>query len=226
MYAPETVTPSYIIFARYPEEGCVKTRLIPLIGTQGATALYQAMLLDIAGRIAQRGYHVTLCVTPPERVQSFRELLPFSDISIVAQRGTTLGDRMLNAFLDAHSRNLLPAIMIGTDSPTLPDAVFDAAEQALASGSRAVLGPACDGGFYLIGLADVISGCFFGSDYSNDTVFARTQQALQQHGAAPVVLQEWYDIDEEDGLTRLMAETTLRETAPRTAIVVEQLTKA
>ncbi len=180
-------------------------------------------MLDTIERLARRGHPVTVYVSPPESVEAFRTLLSLPLLSFVPQQGDTLGDRMLNAFLDAHSQSLLPAIMTGTDSPTLPDTVLDTAVQALASGTRAVLGPACDGGFYLIGLADVHPEYFFGSDYSNTTVFTRTWQAIRQRSPSSVALPEWYDIDDSDGMRRLIAEPELQRIAPRTAEVIKEL---
>lgn len=213
--------PSFLIFARYPEHGTVKTRLIPLLGAELTTALYRAMMLDFIERVAVRGYHTVVYVSPPERITAFQHILP-NTVELLPQRGETLGDRMLNAFTDAHERAWLPALLTGTDSPTIPDTIIESAMNALHSGAEAVLGPADDGGFYALGLREVYGGCFFGNDYSNSTVWARTWRALSER-YTPIALPMWYDIDDTEGLTRLAADPELLKLAPRTASILPQV---
>lgn len=220
---------SSIVFARYPEEGRVKTRLAASIGGAQACALYRAMMLDTIERIARRGRPVTVCVSPPGRCSDFRRLLGDEGLllspapAVAPQQGATLGDRMLNAFRSAQRSTGLPAVILGTDSPTLPERILDETEQALASGAAAVLGPSDDGGFYLLALTGICDDCFFGDDYSNSTVFARTHDALLRRFGAVSVLPAWYDIDDADGLARLRGERDIGATAPRTAAALHNL---
>lgn len=205
--------PSYIVFARYPELHKVKTRLEPLLGAENTLRLYTAMMLDTVEKVLQRNARVMLCVTPVERVSAFQKLLAHEGIaspllSVVAQQGDTLGDRMEHAFRQARHDNALPAIIVGTDSPTLPITYLQQAEHALrANASTVVLGPSEDGGFYLLGLTQLQSQYFLGDNYSHADVYTQTREAIQQHGGIPVVLPMWYDIDNEQGLQQLRTET-------------------
>lgn len=223
--------PSYIIFARYPEQNKTKTRLVPALGAEGTLRLYTAMMLDIVQCVLQRGTRVRLCVFPPERVESFQALL-FGEgihsplLSVVAQQGDALGDKMYNAFCQAQNENALPAIALGTDSPTLPHEYLQQAEEAvLANGNAVVLGPSEDGGFYLMGLTQLDASYFLGDNYSNATVFRRTWEAVQQHGGTPIALPLWYDVDNGKDFERLCTEmlNAPRPCAYRTRAVVHSL---
>lgn len=223
--------PTYIIFARYPEPNKAKTRLLPTLGAEETLRLYTAMMLDIIERILQRDTPVMLCVFPSQRVEDFRALLFREGIlspslSVVAQQGNTLGDKMYNAFCQAQCQNALPAIVLGTDSPTLPEEYLLQAEQAvLANNNAVVLGPSEDGGFYLMGLTHPHAQYFFGDNYSNTTVFRRTWEAVQQQGAFPIALPPWYDIDDKETFLRLCAEMLDNPpySAYRTSAVVHSL---
>lgn len=201
--------PSYLVFARYPEEGKVKTRLASTLGNSGSMVLYRAMMLDVIERLLKRGYPVTVCVFPPERIEEFRQLLTrekwaFPLPTLLAQQGTTLGDKMYQALAE---QNYFPTLLVGTDSPTLPDSHLDTAERFMMEGtSRAVLGPAADGGFYLLGLTTLHSNYFFGDNYSNATVFHRTWASLRTCFDETLALPEWYDIDDAVALEQLYQE--------------------
>jgi rSAM/selenodomain-associated transferase 1 len=212
----------YIVFARFPERGKVKTRLAAHIGEARACALYEAMLKDtleiVQSRTSATNADVLLCVTPDSAVERFQPWLranniDYPNVYCFAQQGATLGERMFNAFRIAEDRHALPALILGTDSPTIPDQVFTQAEQALQDPHTAVLGKTDDGGFYMMGLHRADESFFLGGDYSNDTVYERTLAALQAHtahGKHAIThveqLPVWYDVDDMAGIERLRSE--------------------
>jgi rSAM/selenodomain-associated transferase 1 len=222
--------PHYIVFARYPERGRVKTRLAATLGEVATLKLYEAMLRDtleiVQSRAAATNADVLLFVTSSDAafedaVSRFGAWLEpngidYLNVHVLPQIGDTLGERMLNAFRTAQERNSLPAIIIGTDSPTLPEAAFTQAEHTLEHRpDAAVIGGTEDGGFYLLGLQKPDESLFFGADYSNDTVFQRTLAALQAAYKHVECLPTWYDVDDAAALERLGREatedTTVRE---------------
>lgn len=223
--------PSYLVFARYPEEGKVKTRLASTLGNSGSMVLYRAMMLDVIERLLERGYPVTVCVFPPDRLDEFRQLLArekwaFPLPALLAQQGETLGGKMYQALAQWNS---FPVLLVGTDSPTLPDSYLDTAERFMMEAtSRAVLGPAADGGFYLLGLTALHSNYFFGDNYSNETVYQRTWDGLLTCFDETLALPEWYDIDDTTGLEQLYKEVQ-NSNLPyvrRTRTVLQQLWQA
>jgi len=209
----------YIVFARFPERGKVKTRLAAHIGEERACALYEAMLKDtleiVQSRTSATNADVLLFVTPDDAVERFQPWLQANNIDYpnvycFAQQGATLGERMLNAFCTAKDRNALPALILGTDSPTIPDHVFTKAENALQDLHTAVLGKTDDGGFYMMGLHCADESFFLGDTYSNETVYERTLAALQAHTTRSKhavrhveQLPVWYDVDDMAGIERL-----------------------
>lgn len=211
------MTCHYIVFARFPEQGKVKTRLASTLGEQKTLHLYSAMLQDtleiVQSRTSATNADVLLFVSPPDSLEQFSAWLPqhnldYPHIYLFPQTGTTLGDRMENAFRVADERRSLPALIIGSDSPTLPEQIFTEAEQALEHHS-AVLGKSMDGGFYLMGLPWItpdIQALFLGDRYSHPAVFEQTAEVLEKLYGKVHYLPPWYDIDEVSDLERLKGE--------------------
>ena len=196
----------YLVFARYPEIHKVKTRLAAELGPETALALYRAMLLDIVERLLNRST-VTVYVHPAEKLDEFTafihsELGHQTNLTFDVQQGDNLGDKMLNAFRAHGVRADNAAIIIGTDSPNLPDEFLEMAEGELAN-NAAVIGGCEDGGFYLMGLHRAVEAAFFGAEYSHEDVYAQTLAALQHELAAVVEIPLWYDVDYVSDLRRL-----------------------
>jgi rSAM/selenodomain-associated transferase 1 len=207
----------YLLFARLPVQGSVKTRLAATLGAEKTLTLYEAMLRDTVeiaqSRASATNAEVLIFLTPSDDSarERFRAWLRSSKIdypfiAVLPQEGATLGERMLNAVRVAESRDALPALLMGTDSPSIPDNVFTHAENALRYATTAVLGKTDDGGFYMMGIHKPDESLFFGADYSNDTVFDRTYQALQSLYPYVELLPSWYDIDDATSLERYIAE--------------------
>jgi uncharacterized protein len=212
---------TYLIFARTPRLNTVKTRLAATLGASQTLRLYEAMLTDTLSGIRSRNIHtVLLFAYPPESAPELAlwvesRQLTFPALRILPQHGETLGDQMQRAFQLAENELLLPALILGTDSPTLPQHIWDEAENALQASNEAVLGRANDGGFYAMGLPkrshSVSTSFFFGSDYSNNTVFERTQAALSLAFERVHALPEWTDIDDEASLLAVVKEASERQ---------------
>lgn len=141
--------PTLVIMARAPVAGMVKTRLQPLLGAEGCARLQAALIRHSATLDGGRGF---LAHTPPDAAGLIRPLVG-RRLTLFPQHGGDLGERMADAVAVAAARRPGPVILIGTDCPVLRRAHLAAAATELAQGCDVVLGPAYDGGYYLIALA-------------------------------------------------------------------------
>jgi len=176
--------PLISIFCRWPEAGKAKTRLIPGFGAEGAAAIYTKLLAHTVEIARASGVPFELRVTgaPPEK---FRAGLG-DNLQIAKQGGGDLTDRL--------SRVRAPAIVIGSDCPGLTPEVLRAARDTLLDEDM-VIGPASDGGYYLLGYNKPADFAFAGMEWSTDSVFAETLKRFAAQGIRPTVLPELSDID-------------------------------
>lgn len=123
------------------------------------------------------------------------------------QEGEDLGTRLKQAFSQAFDDNVERVVVMGSDSPTVPLQCVDEAFDALSS-HDVVLGPALDGGYYLLGSSRLVPELFEHISWGSGTVFQETKDALQRAGCSYSVLIEWYDIDTDEDLARLREEIT------------------
>ena len=201
------MSPALIVFAKVPEPGKVKTRLTPPLAPEEAAALYDAFLRDALDRYAALsaapgGPAVRLYLGAAERAPA--DLVP-AGVDVFRQRGRGLGERMLRALVETLAAGHPSAVLIGTDHPTLPDAYVSLALDALAEPLTAVLGPSDDGGYYLLGLNEVVPD-LFDMAYSHASVFEDTLARVAEAQLSPVVLPAHYDVDDADTLGRLVEE--------------------
>lgn len=194
------------IFARDPaERGKTRLQLDPT----SATELYEAMLADVVGKLAQVRAPLSASLWYAHGIG------PDFGLPTRAQKGDGLGARMRHAFatmLATHSA----VIIVGSDSPTLPARCIDQAVSALEHHDL-VLGPSADGGYYLIGARRVPS--FDDVRWSCSTTFADT--AAANDGAH--ALEPWYDVDRPDDLRLLATHLALDPAAaPRTAAAIRR----
>ena len=120
----------------------------------------------------------------------------------IAQRGADLGARLLGTFRSLRARGFRRVVVIGSDSPTLPPAMLNQAFAALQQGGEVVLGPAEDGGYYLVGSTRVLPVMFEGIPWGTDRVLGATLQRLDRSGVRAVILPRWYDVDRPEDLER------------------------
>ncbi|MEP0545310.1 MAG: TIGR04282 family arsenosugar biosynthesis glycosyltransferase [Rhodothermales bacterium] len=196
--------PALIVFAKVPEPGTVKTRLTSLLTEAEAARLYDAFLRDALDAYRGLGVAVRLYLGPS--IHAAPEGLVPGGVSLHAQRGDGLGERMLNAFVETFVAGHDRAVVIGTDHPTLPLAFVAQAFEELASPFATVIGPSDDGGYYLLGMNEVYPQLFEGMDYSHPDVFADTLQRAHTTPAAISILPTWYDVDTPAALERLAAD--------------------
>ncbi|HEY6512665.1 MAG TPA: TIGR04282 family arsenosugar biosynthesis glycosyltransferase [Burkholderiaceae bacterium] len=193
-----------IVFAKAPHPGHAKTRLIAALGARGAAALAERMMSAALGQaLAADIGPVELCVTPDRTHPAFVRATRQGAVTLGDQGGGDLGERMARAFdrvLATHDR----ALLIGTDAPALDAAYLRAADAAL-NDFDAVLGPAADGGYTLIGLRRPAPGLFTGMQWSHGEVLAHTRERLQALGLRHVELPVLNDIDEPADLVHVPA---------------------
>jgi len=196
---------------KVPRPGGAKTRLAKAIGAVAASELSACFLRDVAAAIeavpetvGRRGYAV---YAPAGAERSLRELFPAS-FGLLLQAGDDLGEALFGA-----ARELLLAghdcvLLVNGDSPTLPSRFLVQAIQTLRSSGddRMVLGPASDGGYYLIGLKRPHRRLFTQIEWGTKTVFGSTRERAAEIGLATTVLPEWYDIDDLETLGWLQDE--------------------
>ncbi len=210
-----------IVFGRLPRAGAVKTRLVPHVTAEQASELYEAFLLDLLDGVSELDVVVRLYV-PESDVAEFD--LPLGDVTVHAQQGAGLGEKMLRAFVDTFAAGFGRVVILGSDHPTLPIEFVDLAFSELAFPMSIVLGPATDGGFYLLGMNDLFPEIFLADSYSHPEVLRMTMDRAASSRGAVVVLPEWYDVDRPDDLVRLCKDlAACPERAHRTREVVANL---
>ena len=203
--------PRLIVFARAPVAGHAKTRLIPLLGAEGA-ALAQARFIRhtletaCAWRRAAGG-EVDLWCAPDSGHPMFAECASVFDLTLRVQAEGDLGARMWLALCDA-LRAGAPAVLIGADCPWL---VADHIEQAqrLLAGCDAVFAPAEDGGYVLVALARAVPELFAGIEWSTPRVMAQTRARARSAGAVLAELPPLPDVDTPADWARLAADPGL-----------------
>jgi len=200
---PEECT--VIVFARAPVPGETKTRLVPLLGEQGAAALHARLIKRTLStvRAAALG-RMELHCTPTPDDPFFRYCAGHYRIILATQAQGGLGERMYAALeraLATHRRVLL----IGSDCAALSAAYLRGADRALRTGADAVLGPCEDGGYALIGLRAVDARLFNGIEWGGATVAAETRRRLSALGWNWRELDTLWDVDRPDDYERLIA---------------------
>ncbi|MBR8827058.1 MAG: TIGR04282 family arsenosugar biosynthesis glycosyltransferase [Gomphosphaeria aponina SAG 52.96 = DSM 107014] len=166
-----------IIFTRYPEPGKTKTRMIPALGAVGAASL-QRQMTEFTLFKAQKIPQLIEVHFAGGNVQLMEEWLG-NDVVFRSQVEGDLGMRMQCAFAGAFSAEMRKVVMIGVDCPDLNSAVLTEAFTALETNDL-VLGPAADGGYYLIGLNCFIPQLFMGINWGTSVVFAQTNAMAQK----------------------------------------------
>jgi hypothetical protein len=204
MNTKETVTVMKLaVFARPPVAGRVKSRLSPALPHAQAAELYGAMLsdaLDVAAGAGADEAQVWWAGLPEDP-------LPFplpAGFAVRTQRGTDLGERLAGAFAELLADRVSRAVVIGTDCPDLGPATIREAFAAL-SERDLVLGPAIDGGYYLIGLRRPAPGLFPGMPWGTGDVLAETLARARHAGLDAGTLEPLADLDTPDDLVRLVA---------------------
>ncbi len=212
-----------MIFIKYPEPGRVKTRLAAHLGPEAACDLYQCFIEDIVNATDTLPAEKQICCHPPETMEKTARWLG-GRRCVAPQTGKNLMERMQRAFEAAFARGTDQAALIGSDLPDLPGRLIIRAFDAL-SDADAVIGPAMDGGYYLIGFRrnGFTPAIFKDMTWSAPDVFGKTMAAFARAGRAVSALPAWNDLDEVADLRRMMQDAAARRRAPRTAAYLARL---
>ena len=170
-----------LIFARAPEPGKAKTRLIPALGPERATELHRSLIIYTLKQATRTAFSaIRLYCFPDTTHDFFQECEQRFNVDLYSQQGKDLGERMLLAFQETLSDHT-HAVVIGSDCPGISSEILDRAGQALeSSGNDAVVGPSADGGYYLLGLQRMNSRLFKDMPWSTERVADITRQRLRE----------------------------------------------
>jgi len=209
------------VFARAPEPGQAKTRLIPRLGAEEAARLHSRLVRHtVVTAQASNAGPVELWCAPSPLHPFFQELAAEHGLKLRTQCDGDLGERMAEAFR-VMLRDAAGAILIGTDCPARTAQDLTEAREALVRGCDAVLGPTRDGGYHLVALRRHQPRLFAGVSWSTDRVLDETRSRLSASGWRWHELPERWDVDRPDDLDRLLADPALAPLAlgpPRSAI--------
>ena len=197
---------SIALFAKAPEAGRAKTRLAPPLTPEEAAAVARASLVATIAALAGRpALPLTLFLegTLDEPLASW---VASRGVEVRAQAEGDLGVRLRAAFASLFESGAARAIAVGSDSPTLPFARLFAANAALRA-HDAVLGPAEDGGYYLLGLSRPEWRLLEGIPWSSDAVARVTLERAASIGATMATLEPWYDVDDVETLRRALSDS-------------------
>lgn len=208
-----------ILFARRPELGRVKTRLTPPATASQALALYEAFLADqvrFAASFARARRGVEVCFDGPW------EFPP--GIAVTEQGPGDLGERLARAVARSRARGARATVIIGADAPSLPRGRVEEAFEALSSGADAVIVPAEDGGYVLVGATSPHPALFEGIPWGGSDVAAVTRRHAAEAGLRLSELEGWRDVDTWDDLAALARDLAAdADRAPVTARVLSAL---
>jgi hypothetical protein len=193
-----------VMFVRFPEHGQVKSRLAKDIGEEAAANLYRCFVEDLLERFSREPYRFHIAFYPAEKGREMREMLG-EEFSYIPQNGEDLGERMKLSFLWCFSEGARSVVLIGSDVPDLPTWIVDEAFRALDK-FDAVIGPAIDGGYYLLGFNEdsFCKDVFMGLPWGAETVFHDTMNIFHMAGALVHVLPVHWDIDKYEDIAALI----------------------
>lgn len=203
------------IFVKQPIAGKVKTRLAAKLGDQAAADIYESFVRHIVHKVSPLDAVKTLAYvadeTPAETEHYFSQIAGQS-FELWPQPNGDLGHRMTDFFRSQFDSGATRVVLIGSDSPTLP---ADYLEQAfgLLESKRVVIGPAMDGGYYLVGMNRFTPEMFTDIEWSSNAVLKQTVERLQSINATLGVLPPWYDIDTIDDLEMMRAHRSAMQLA-------------
>lgn len=223
------------IMAKAPDAGRVKTRLLPLLRPEEARELSACFLRDMTHMLARAGRAAAIdgfiAFAPAGAEASFAPIVApgigyvLADGAIDAPAGVVgFGRCLLQAARALFARGYGTVGLLNSDSPTLPaEAIVEAARLLAQPGERAVLGPATDGGYYLLALKAPHPELFADIDWSTERVAAQTRAAAHRRGIEVAEIAPWYDVDDPASLAQLLRDCEVNsEAAPSTAAWLER----
>ena len=220
-----------ILLAKEPVAGLVKTRLAETVGAQAAAGCHEAFVRDsIAALAGLPDVAPSLAVTPDAGAPRLRRLAAEAGVAVVEQGDGDLGERMDRLCARAFEDGAGPVVLLGADTPDLPPRFVADAVAALERADVA-LGPAADGGYYLVAVRAYVPELFrIDAAWGSDAVLAATERRLAAAGRRVVRLERWCDVDRADDLrrlaARLRADPELARRCPHSARVLASLPAA
>ncbi|KAA5599543.1 TIGR04282 family arsenosugar biosynthesis glycosyltransferase [Blastochloris sulfoviridis] len=197
------------IMAKVPVPGRVKTRLCPPLAPVEAAALAAAFLADVAGRVAdlarRLGAVAHVAHAPAGEAVEMAACLPLP-LPLIAQGEGDLGARMAGVVAALCARGHRGVVLLGTDAPTLPDAILAEAVRALDIPGRIAMAPVRDGGYGVLALDRPHPALFADMPWSTNQVAALTRTRARAAELELVELPGWYDVDDPPSLALLAAE--------------------
>ena len=186
--------------AKAPRPGLVKTRLETTLGADGCARLQAALLRNVAAIAVEAvGDAVFVAYAPGPARDEVAALVP-SWVGLLPQRGDGLGERLAAATGDVFRRHGGPLAVVGTDVPVLDAERIREAFTALAGGSDVCLGPARDGGYYLIAMRQMYPELLQGIPWGTEAVFEMTYDAARRLGLRVRLLPRLSDVDRPEDL--------------------------
>ena len=184
-----------LLFVKYPEAGKVKTRLGVDIGMEEAAALYRQFAEDLLATVKKLHIPLIVCYSPKEKGIDCMKWLGAGPLYYAQSEGD-LGTRLENAFYYAYSKGYQDVMVLGSDAPDLPVELLQDAFDRL-DHSEVVIGPATDGGYYLLAFnrSGFFLDVFSGIPWSTDMVYVETWSKIRMAGKSCEVLEEWSDVD-------------------------------
>jgi hypothetical protein len=186
------VSDALIVFLKHPTPGRVKTRLAACLGEADAASLYRAIAEELMRRTRSRTFRRLAFHAPDATREAMDEWMPGEDWHV--QSGADLGERMHRAFETAFATGARRVAIVGSDLPRLGEPEVRGALDALA-GADVVVGPARDGGYYLLALKRPEPGLFTGIAWSTDTVLQATLERARSLGLSVQLLETRSDVD-------------------------------
>jgi hypothetical protein len=201
----KSILQALIVVAKRPAPGKTKTRLSPPLSADQSSALYECFLFDTLELIRLvPNVHPVLAYLPENERPYFNRLAP--DFELIPQEGHDLGSRLDNTMTHFFNQGFKKAVVMNSDSPTLPGSHLVKAFQNLEDDNDVVIGPCEDGGYYLIGAKRPIPKLLREVRMSTSKVTQDTIDLAIQEGFKSHLLSSWYDIDNAASLAQLEKE--------------------
>lgn len=203
-----------LVFTRTPDPGSVKTRLLSVMDAQRAVTIQVDLLqrtLETAS--ASTADNIELWCTPTTQHPVLLELEDRFSLTLRPQAGAGLGERMCFAMEQA-LQVYRHAALVGSDCMDLAEADIDLALEQLAAGTDVVLGPALDGGYYLVGLSRLYRELFAGIKWGTDRVLEETRERVAQSGLKLHELPVRRDLDRPEDLRYLQVSESSEQAHP------------
>ena len=199
------MSPTVAILLKAPTAGAVKTRLAATVGTREAARIYR-LLAERQLRAVPADWSAAVHYAPAGSAAEMRRwLAPLrADLRFTPQSDGNLGRRIAAAFAAEFARGACGVIAVGGDCPRLDESVLREARRALAT-VDVVLGPATDGGYYLIGLRQPRANLFAGVAWSTPEVLPQTRAKILAESLSVAELRQLDDVDDEAGWHRAVA---------------------